>query len=103
MNKKGGQSLYYPDFVAVQKLSGGKTVTWIIETKGYEDETVALKDAEAVHWCKKATEFTKSNWRFIKIADAFFRRPGRKFSSYQDMLDKLVDYQQEEKRQLILT
>lgn len=102
LNKKGGQSLYYPDFVAVQKLPGGKSTTWIIETKGYEDENVALKDAEAVHWCKKASEFTKSDWRFIKIADVFFRKPGQKFSGYEDMLEELKEYQKEEKRQLIL-
>lgn len=102
LNKKGGQSLYYPDFVAVQQLPGGKSATWIIETKGYEDENVALKDAESVHWCKKASEFTKRDWRFIKIADSFFRKPGQKFTSYQDMLDKLKEYQKKEKQQLIL-
>jgi len=103
LNKKGGQSLYYPDFIAEQKLSNGKRVIWIIETKGYEDENVALKDAESVQWCKKASEFTKVEWRFIKIADGFFRKPGQKFTSYQDMLTKLEDYQKVENQQLILT
>ncbi len=93
LNKKGGQSLYYPDFIAEQELSKGKTIIWIVETKGYEDENVALKDAEAVHWCKKTTEFTKTEWRFLKIADSFFRRPGQKFADFQDMLDKLGEYQ----------
>lgn len=102
LNKKGGQSLYYPDFIAGQELPNGKKVTWIVETKGYEDENVALKDAEAVQWCKKATEFTMNEWRFIKIADSFFRRPGQKFSGFQDMLSKLEDYQKTEGRQLIL-
>lgn len=102
LNKKGGQSLYYPDFIAEQKLSNGKKVIWIIETKGYEDENVALKDSESVQWCKKASEFTKIDWRFIKIADDFFRKPGQKFTSYQDMLNKLENYQKEENRQLIL-
>ncbi len=102
LNKKGSQSLYYPDFIAEQQLSNSKKVTWIIETKGYEDENVALKDAEAVHWCKKTSEYTKSEWRFIKIADSFFRKPGQKFDDYQDMIDRLKAYQKEEKRQLIL-
>jgi type III restriction enzyme len=102
LNRKGGQSLYYPDFIAEQKLAKGKTIIWIVETKGYEDENVALKDAEAVHWCKKSTEFTKTEWRFIKIADSFFRRPGQKFSDFQDMLDKLGVYQKNATAQMTL-
>lgn len=100
LNKKGGQSLYYPDFIAEQKIAKGKTVTWIIETKGYEDENVALKDAEAVHWCEKSTEFTKNEWRFIKIADSFFRKPGQKFSNFADMLKKLEALQKNAATQL---
>ena len=102
LNKKGGQSLYYPDFIAEQMLSDGKKVTWIVETKGYEDENVALKDAEAVHWCKKTTEFTKTEWRFVKVADSFFRRPGQKFESFQEMLKKLDEYQKNANPQMIL-
>jgi type III restriction enzyme len=102
LNKKGGQSLYYPDFIAKQKLTKGKTIIWIVETKGYEDENVALKDAEAVHWCKKSTEYTKTEWRFIKIADSFFRRPGQKFTDFQDMLDKLDQYKKNATEQMTL-
>jgi hypothetical protein len=102
LNKKGGQSLYYPDFIAEQKLAKGKTIIWIVETKGYEDENVALKDTEAVHWCKKSTEFTKTEWRFIKTADSFFRRPGQKFADFQDMLDKHDQYQKNATAQMSL-
>lgn len=74
LNRKGSQSLYYPDFVAEQQLDNGEKVNWIIETKGYEDENVPLKDAEAKNWCKKATEFTDETWKFIKVPDVVFRR-----------------------------
>ncbi len=73
LNKKGSQSLYYPDFVAVQKAKGGKTVNWIIETKGYEDENVPFKDAEAHNWCKNASTFAKQEWRYLKVPDKVFR------------------------------
>lgn len=75
-------------------------MTWIVETKGYEDENVALKDAEAEHWCKKTTEFTKTEWRFVKVADSFFRRPGQKFVNFQDMITKLGENQKQVKGQL---
>lgn len=67
MNKKGSQGLYYPDFVVEQQLKG-KTVNWIVETKGYEDENVPLKDAETEHWCKKASEHTKVEWKNFQSA-----------------------------------
>lgn len=65
LNKKGSQSLYYPDFVAVQKLPDGTIVNWIIETKGYEGENVPHKDAEAENWCRNATTFTGEKWKYL--------------------------------------
>ena len=73
LNKKGSQSLYYPDFVAVQKKNDGTVVNWIIETKGYEDENVPYKDAEAANWCRNATMFTKQEWKYLKVPDRVFR------------------------------
>jgi len=73
LNKKGSQGLYYPDFVAEQEISDGKKVLWVIETKGYEDENVQYKDAATVEWCKKATEFTEHEWKFLKVPDKFFK------------------------------
>jgi type III restriction enzyme len=73
LNKKGSQGLYYPDFLAEQTISKKKSINWIIETKGYEDENVQYKDAEAENWCKEATKHTGIEWRFLKIPDAFFR------------------------------
>jgi len=74
LNRKGSQSLYYPDFVAEQELTDGSRINWIIETKGFEDDNVALKDAEAKNWCKNATEFTDDTWKFLKVADLTFRK-----------------------------
>jgi type III restriction enzyme len=86
LNKKGSQGLYYPDFIAEQVLEGGKTINWIIETKGFEDENVIYKDGEALNWCEKATEHTKQEWKYLKVADAFFRGRKTPFSSFSDML-----------------
>jgi len=93
LNRKGSQSLYYPDFVAEQELSNGSKVNWIIETKGYEDENVALKDAEAENWCEKATEFTNETWKFLKVPDLSFRkiRP----ITYKTLLTGLVNIEKE--------
>jgi len=73
LNKKGGQGLYYPDFIAQQKLKNDKVINWIIETKGYEDENVSLKDAEAERWCANATKHTNMEWKYLKVSDKFFK------------------------------
>jgi len=93
LNKKGSQSLYYPDFVAEQQLDNGKKINWIIETKGYEDENVPLKDSEAENWCKKATEFTEETWKFLKVPDLSFRRIKPK--TYKDLLSGLKNIENE--------
>ena len=92
LNKKGGRGLYYPDFIAEQDLGKGKTINWIIETKGYEDENVAYKDAEAHYWCELATGFTKQDWKFLKVPDAFFRSKNATFKSFEDLVEKLKEY-----------
>lgn len=73
INKKGSQGLYYPDFVAEQELKKGKTINWVIETKGFEDENVQYKDATTENWCQEATKHTGIEWRFLKVPDKFFR------------------------------
>ena len=73
LNKKGSQGLYYPDFVAEQKLKDGKSINWIIETKGFEDENVQYKDAATENWCENASKYTNIEWRFLKVPDKFFR------------------------------
>jgi type III restriction enzyme len=76
-NRYGRPALYYPDFVVVQKV-GNKEKHWIIETKGREDDNVALKDAATKNWCQKVTTSTQSTsnlqiWDYMKIPDAFLR------------------------------
>ena len=73
LNKKGSQGLYYPDFIAEQEIKKGKTINWIVETKGFEDENVQYKDAETENWCSIATKHTGIEWRFLKVPDLFFK------------------------------
>jgi len=73
LNKKGSQGLYYPDFIAEQELKKGKTINWIIETKGFEDENVQYKDSETENWCKVASRHTGIEWKFMKVPDKFFK------------------------------
>ena len=89
LNKKGSQSLYYPDFVVVQKTEGGKTVNWIIETKGYEDENVPFKDDEANNWCKNATKFTGEEWKYLKVPDRVFRDNIKSLKLFESMVNLL--------------
>jgi len=73
LNKKGSQGLYYPDFIAEQKTDDENAINWIVETKGYEDENVQYKDAETIHWCKKTSEYTGQQWKYLKVPDKFFK------------------------------
>jgi len=66
INHKGAIAYYYPDFVAEQK-TGEKNVMWMIETKGWEQEDVPLKDARAERWCEDASRLTKINWKYVKV------------------------------------
>lgn len=92
LNKKGSQGLYYPDFVAQQELKNGKTVNWIIETKGYEDENVQYKDAETLNWCKEATKHTGTDWMFLKVPDRFFKGLKATPRTFSELKTKLENY-----------
>lgn len=92
LNKKGSQSLYYPDFLAEQVLEDGNTVSWIIETKGFEDENVQYKDAETENWCKEATKYTGNTWKFIKVPDIFFRRLKIIPETFKELKERLDDF-----------
>ena len=74
-------------------MQNGNKINWIIETKGYEDENVVLKDAEAKNWCKNATEFTDQTWKFLKVADSSFRKIQPK--SFKQLLAGLEDLEKE--------
>lgn len=55
-----------PDFVAAQN-NDGKTDMWLIETKGWEQADVPLKDARASEWCQDASKLTGITWRYLKV------------------------------------
>ncbi len=94
LNKKGSQGLYYPDFIAEQIINRGKKINWIIETKGFEDENVQYKDAEAAHWCQFASKHTGMEWKFLKIPDKFFRGLRELPGTFEEMRKKLDAYTQ---------
>ena len=102
LNKKGSQGLYYPDFIAEQKIENGNAINWIIETKGYEDENVKYKDDEAINWCKTATEHTGIEWRFLKVPDKFFRSSGVGPTTFAELADKLNTYNENLEKEKLL-
>jgi len=67
LNHKGAISYYYPDFIAEQRLPDKTICMWIIETKGWEQENVPLKDARAEEWCVDASKLTGKNWEYLKV------------------------------------
>jgi type III restriction enzyme len=71
LNPHGAIKLYYPDFVAVQKI-GDEITYWILETKGREDENVVHKDAAILNWCENITAQTGKQWRYLKIPQVVF-------------------------------
>jgi len=71
LNPHGAIKLYYPDFVAVQKVDD-EIVDWILETKGREDENVEYKDAAIRAWCENITTQTGKQWRYLKVPQAMF-------------------------------
>lgn len=67
LNHKGAISYYYPDFIAEQNLPDKTICMWIIETKGWEQENVPLKDARAEEWCVDASKLTGKHWKYLKV------------------------------------
>ena len=66
INHKGAIAYYYPDFIAEQETENCKTM-WLIETKGWEQADVSLKDARAEKWCEDATKLTGIEWCYLKV------------------------------------
>lgn len=67
LNHKGAISYYYPDFVAEQIYPDGSITMWLIETKGWEQIDVPLKDARAEEWCNDAATLTDITWQYLKV------------------------------------
>ena len=76
-NHEGYLSYYLPDFIVKTE-----NVMYLIETKGIEDLNVPLKDAAATEWCKRASELTDTEWRYVKVTyDAFQQLRGQSFGA----------------------
>jgi type III restriction enzyme len=71
LSSRGAIRLYYPDFIAVQKI-GKKKVFWIIETKGREYEDTDRKDDAIKRWCEDITKQTGQEWKYLKVMQADF-------------------------------
>lgn len=91
INYKGAIAYYYPDFVAEQK-TGEKITMWLIETKGWEQEDVPLKDARAERWCDDAAKLTGISWRYLKVPYIQYMSITKKLSSMpSENFDKFVE------------
>ncbi len=82
LNHKGAVSYYYPDFIAEQKLPDNTKVMWLIETKGWEQADVPLKDKRAEEWCKDASNLTGIKWIYLKV----------KYNTYVSLTEGLSKY-----------
>ena len=47
-------------------------ISWILETKGREDENVAYKDASISAWCEKISTQTGQMWMYKKVPQVLF-------------------------------
>ena len=59
------------DWIAVQETDNGE-VNWIIETKGRVWEDTKAKDRAISLWCKKVTEQTDNEWRYLRVNQTDF-------------------------------
>ena len=97
INHKGAIAYYYPDFVAEQKVED-KTTMWLVETKGWEQKDVPLKDARAERWCEDATKLTGVDWRYLKvpynpylsISRNLTSYPSATFSEFTEILNRIL-------------
>lgn len=86
LSSSGGRRYYYPDFVVVQKIHD-EEVFWIVETKGREDDDVALKDAHMKHWCEQVSKQSGNRWEYLKVPQSMFT--GKVYNSFKHLVDSL--------------
>ncbi|MEI7577900.1 MAG: DEAD/DEAH box helicase family protein [Armatimonadota bacterium] len=67
LSMNGRPSLYWPDFF-VKSAAG---INYLVETKGQEDTSVALKAKAAIEWCKAATHGDQK-WEYAFIPQYLF-------------------------------
>ncbi len=89
LSSRGAIRLYYPDFIAVQKLNN-KEIFWIIETKGREYEDTDRKDMAIKKWCEDITKQSNQEWRYIKIYQEDFNSLKGNIKKFQEIINKIV-------------
>ena len=67
LSLSGRPALYWPDFF-VRSTSG---INYLVETKGQEDSSVALKAKAAIEWCKAASS-DKQKWEYAFVPQYLF-------------------------------
>jgi type III restriction enzyme len=75
LKPSGAIGFYHPDWVAVQKTTGGE-LSWIIETKGRVWEGTAAKDEALRSWCARVSAATGRAWRYARINQTDFDSGG---------------------------
>ncbi|HHV81022.1 TPA: DEAD/DEAH box helicase family protein [bacterium] len=87
ISSRGTRRLYYPDFVAVQKLDK-KRIFWIIETKGLEYEDTDKKDKAIQRWCEDISRQTNTEWKYIKVMQTRFN--SIKPTNFSDLVNSIM-------------
>lgn len=88
LKPRGAIGFYHPDWVAVQKTDDG-VINWIIETKGRVWEDTLAKDDAITEWCRKVTEATKTEWRFVRVNQRDF--DSHKGKSFKGLLEEIAE------------
>lgn len=88
LSKNGSLKLYYPDFIAVQKVSG-KEIFWIIETKGKIYDNVEYKDAAIKEWCERISKIKgKGIWKYVRVNQIeVSNRKFKDLNSFEDLVN----------------
>jgi len=68
---------------------------WLVETKGWEQADVPLKDARAIEWCRDASRLTGTTWKYLKVKYTDYMAMTADLSkwpapSFGDFLDRLT-------------
>ena len=87
LSSRGAIRLYYPDFIAVQKLNN-KEIFWIIETKGREYEDTDRKDMAIKKWCEDVTKQSNQEWKYIKIYQDNFNSLKGRIKNFSEIINK---------------
>jgi type III restriction enzyme len=89
LSSRGAIRFYWPDFVAVQKESGG-SINWIIETKGREYEDTDKKDEAITRFCETVSDQSDQIWIYQRIMqtdfEAYIKTKAGKSVSFAELL-----------------